>query len=233
MKVALGIPVVDSVPGETFGHHLITCAEVSKHAEVHLFCPLNMLPHSRARVEVIEGALERGCDYLFFVDDDNLVPKGAFPELMKVMKESRPAVVTGHYHRRGFPYDCVWSKLIDGRYRQVDASKGVHDIDSAGLGCALIDLKWVSAHLKAPYFEMLQGDRGIVVADDVTFYRKVKDAGGLILGHAGIRCGHVGHRVMITTESARMLRREELMITSPQSALAALSGQKDVSNGTT
>jgi hypothetical protein len=206
-RIALGIPVIDSVPGECYGSHLILAAEIAQLAELALFVPFNTMPHDAARMDVVDGAISTECDYLLFVDDDMLIPKGAFDALFKTMRETGAKVVSGHYSRRGWEYTCVWSKVVDGKFERVDALEGIHEIDCSGLGCALIDLRWVVDNMKPPFFRMLHNGRHTSVTDDVTFFEDVRKAGGLILGHAGVRCGHFGARQLIDDSTLVPLRQ--------------------------
>lgn len=216
MITAFTIPVLGDVPGEAFGSHLVQAGEVARHSKhVQYYAPLDRMPHDVARNENMQEILDNGADYLYCIDDDTLVPKGAFPEMLKVLTENKAAIITGHYYRRGLPYTCVWCKSIaipgeEPQFQQVDALSGLHEIDIGGLGCALIDLAFVRAHLSRPWFEMLKNLRtgDTIIADDTTFYTKIRQAGGLVLGHAGIRCVHLGGRQPICDETIEHLRVE-------------------------
>jgi len=208
MKVALGIPVIDGVSAEAFPSHLAIAVEIARQGQLALFTPRNRMPHDVARWDIWQGAVEQGCDYLLFVDDDNILPIGTFTRLLKVLQDNEGCrVVSGSYLRRGYPYTTVWSKEIKGQYYNVDASEGVHEIHVSGLGCALIDLKWCDTHLTRPIFQMFKDEEGLTkITDDVSFYSRVREAGGLILGDADVQCGHVHERVIITRGNADSLR---------------------------
>lgn len=224
LKIALAIPVLENVPGEAFGIHLAQSADVAKSMtlecgknwQMQFYCPQNQYPHDRARNMVFKEALDNGADLLFFIDDDTLVPVGAFQELRRALIENGAAVVSGHYYRRGWPYHCVWSKELETidqneqkgqEFFPVDAGSGLHEIHTTGLGCALIDLHWVKAHLKAPWCELEKRNGECIVSDDITFLDKVRRAGGLILGHAGIRCVHLADRMPVCDDTVAMLRK--------------------------
>jgi hypothetical protein len=211
MKIALGIPVVDSVPAEAFGHHLATAIELRKLGEVAIFTPINYFPHDRARMMVTEGAREQDCDLLLFVDDDTILPPGACQRLYNTMQEHKAQVVSGHYYRRGYPYTSVWSrKNAEGQWCQVDADKGVYEIHTSGLGCALIDLRWVWENLKPPFYTMGHDKQGTTVTDDISFFDRVREAGGKILGDANVRCVHLAGRQCVSDETVVQLRNWSL-----------------------
>jgi cellulose synthase/poly-beta-1,6-N-acetylglucosamine synthase-like glycosyltransferase len=210
--ITFGMPIVGDLPGDALETHLRLLFRLGREAErwghkVRIRCPQNTFPHDRARIEVLESARKDESDLIFFVDADTLVPNGAFEELLKVLQQNNAAMVTGHYFRRGFPFTCVWSRKVDGEFFQVDASDGIHEIDTCGLGCALIDLKWVLKNVSPPYFTMETDDRSSIVADDTSFCTRIKNAGGRILGHAGVRCIHLGHRQAVCDQTVSELRK--------------------------
>lgn len=207
MKTAIGIPIVDSVPGENWTELVSTVMEVGRVSDVLLLRQLNTMPHTRARANIVKNALEENCDYLFFIDDDMVIPQNSFEELLGTMRKTQAAVVSGHYYRRGYPYHSVWSKEIEGQWFPVDADTDIWPIHCSGLGCALIDLHWLRDHVQAPWFETEMDSFGPNVTDDVTFFRKVVAAGGKVYGHGGIRCGHLGSRMVICDKTVDFLRK--------------------------
>jgi len=201
MNLALGIPCIENVPGQAFGYHLLVAGEMARFGTLHVLAPYNLIPHDTARIAIVDQAMEHGCDYLMFVDDDMITPVGSFTKLYEIMKERKPVVVSGYYVRRGYPPTCVWSRKVGDGFVQVDARSGVHEIHVSGLGCALIDLKWVSENLEKPYFRMTPSDTGTQVTDDTTFFEQVMEKGGLVLGCADVRSGHLGERIVFGVET--------------------------------
>lgn len=202
---ALAMPILDHVPGEAMLSHLVMTVEAAAHTNLYVLTPFNTLPHDRARMCAMTPAMDAKCDFIFWVDDDTMCPPDTFPILLQTMREQKAQVVTGHYYRRGYPFTCVWSK--DGK--TVDAPDGVHEIDCSGLGCALVDLKWVMENLKPPFFTMTleDGKSCSNVTDDVSFYEKVRLAGGKVIGNANVRCTHLGERMVINTKTAEFFRK--------------------------
>jgi hypothetical protein len=205
-RICLGMPVIDSIPGETFPHHLLLAAVIGRIGDLVLSTPLNKMPHDRARTEIMEFALETGCDYLMFVDDDNICPSDAVPRLIEAMQATGAAVVSGHYFRRGFDYTPVWVYEVNGKPEIVTAPEvsGVQEIHASGLGCALVNLEFIRQTMpNPPWFQMGFDGRCSIVMDDLSFYRRTRAAGGLILGHPGVRCGHLGERKLIDDRSVQ------------------------------
>ncbi|HUU59017.1 MAG TPA: glycosyltransferase [Phycisphaerae bacterium] len=181
-RVALGIPVLHAVGGREFYAHLRVVGELSLQADWILPMAYNLVPYARARNCVVDKAVEHDCDYVYFVDADQTIPPGAYGELLRVLRERGAAVVSGNYVKRGYPYDPVWAAEWD----EWDSDGEPAVLHGCGLGCALIDLRWVRANLAPPWFDVEAGGP----SEDYDFCNRVRAAGGLILGHPGILCGH-------------------------------------------
>src|SRR4051812_8679074 len=114
MKLCVGMPIVETLPGEVFGHHLVTFVEAINHmrkeykVETMTCTPVGLCPHDFARHTVVEQALKQNCTHLFFIDDDTVTPPGGFVKMWKEMQERKCAAISGFYLRRGNPYTSVW-----------------------------------------------------------------------------------------------------------------------------
>jgi hypothetical protein len=212
MKLAIGMPVLDHMPGVAFPHHMATVVEAYKgwstdNDKLELITPIGSVPHDRARLLIAEEAIKRECTRLFFMDDDTLTPRGGIAKLMQTMTDRKAAIVTGFYLRRGYPYNTIWTNEMQDKTFLIDADQGVHQITSGGLGCCLVDLEWCCKNVPKPWFKMDQDESATVISDDVAFYRAVRKAEGLILGDADVQCAHVGRPEFICRGTATSLRR--------------------------
>ena len=195
MIIGLGMPHVGDVYGELESNHIMIGYDIGRHPDVEhlrMFDVQNVFPFDKARICLMDSAIRYECDYLLFVDADVQVPLGGFKALLKAIRDCKAQAVSGHYRRRGHPFTSVWTKQInDQTYAQVDASEGIHQICASGLGCCLIDVKWVKENMEEPYFDLGRKENGNYIWEDAYFFSKMKLHGGLLLGHAGVRCGHV------------------------------------------
>lgn len=211
MKLAIGLPIQDNVPGEAFGWHVSAVVEAVKYMEkaggeaITIF-PVGISPHDAARDAIVTAAIKAECNRLFFIDDDTITPRGGFAELMRVMDEKACAAVSGFYLRRGNPYTPVWSCERDGEWFNVDANAGVHEIHMTGLGCCLLDLDWLVANVPQPWFKMKQGARSTIITDDITLFEAIRKSNGKIYGDASVQCPHIGRREFICRETGDALR---------------------------
>jgi len=207
MKLAIGLPITETVPGECFGHHVAAIVDATKkYHDVITITPVGLSPHDYARVTIADQALAAGCDRLMFMDDDTITPRGGIQALMETMDERKAVAVSGFYLRRGNPYTPVWALEKDKNWYNLDCDGGVHEIHMTGLGCCLLDLKWLEENLPKPWFRMDQNHRCTIVTDDLVLFRGIRAQNGLILGNADVQCPHIGRREWILRETAPALR---------------------------
>lgn len=160
---------------------------------------------------VIQRAMEVGSRYVFFIDDDTLVPRNAlailYSELKKYDrnddKENQvvPAAIAGHYYKKTLPLESSHLYVMNGktipiRPEDLDGSSDIPIINCDGIlaaGCMLIDLeKCKKFNMTLPYFmELRAADGDMVGTDDIHFTRKVYDHNLTCLLHTGIKCLHI------------------------------------------
>ena len=204
MRVCLGIPVVESVPGEVYGSHLNLAISLGRIADVVIPSVVGVVPYDRARETVLKVALDESCDYLFFVDADMGVPMKSFEYLLDDLNGSPSAVLaSGHAYRRGYPFTPTWFKLREGKSYGVTAppATGIYEIDYTGLFCCVIDLKWVRENLEPPFFKITETE-----SEDVFFCKKIREKGGVVLGDSRLRIDHLANRIVVNDETADYLR---------------------------
>lgn len=150
-------------------------------------------PHGQSpamnRNMAIDILLESGCDYILFLDDDVIVPRNLFVQLVKHNKQ----IVSGLMLARAYPHKPLIFKhserntLHEVYYPVVET--GLVEVVNCGLGCCLIH-KSIFEHLEKPYIRL-----GEVVkdhwCDDTGFFIRVKEAGYQIYCDLDAQVGHV------------------------------------------
>jgi hypothetical protein len=144
-----------------------------------------------------------------YVDSDIVVPVGAFGVLWQTMQDTKAQVVSGRYYQRGYPFANVWMKRHEHRNYHCDGGL-VEDLDACGMGCVLIDRRWVSKELEKPLFKSKLLEENLIGAEDYYFCDKVKEKGGKIIGTTKVDCGHGPCRLMISTSNVNALRKMEI-----------------------
>jgi len=212
------MPRVGDVPAETVSSHIKCGIQIARRDDVEDVMVVdvhNVFPFDRARVLVIERALQVECEYQLFIDADVILPLDTFDLLYEALIDKAAVAVSGNYHRRGHPYTSVWSKIIESDNKSdkseepvilaVHATTGVHQIHTSGLGCCLINLLWVRDNLEKPYFKMGYKEDGTNIWEDSYFFTRIYEKGGLVYGHADVKCSHLTRRGTVTEDNWREL----------------------------
>lgn len=129
------------------------------------------------RVKVARGFLAGSADYLWFLDDDTIPPKGALTSLLSLGKE----FVGGLYFLGKPPHNPIaYRRAADGMYAAVYhyAHGALLPVDSIGMGCTLIHRsvfeKIMAEHVvyERPTGSLVPVHKSLVGAADVAFIGK-------------------------------------------------------------
>lgn len=154
---------------------------------------------AQARNNFVWEAKECGAKYLFFIDDDVLIPPEG-PKHMIYQMDTHPEwdVLTGVYVTKSEPPEPV---LFGGKV----GSPGVFwdwevgtqfPVWGAGLGCAVIRMTAFDK-FPDPWFKFSNEKRGNVSeeeGEDIYFCRNLVENGGTIMADGQILCGHIDIR---------------------------------------
>jgi len=169
---------------------------------------INGSDRAHKREEIAEKALEIKAPYLFFLDDDTLIPPFAIRKLYHELANSPNAKVCGGIYctKTVDPAPMVYKELGSGPFWQWKVGE-VFKCGGIGTGAMLIKTD-VFEHLSKPWF--WEGDKikdiewGILpngqevpklydlYTEDLYFCEKVTKAGFDILAHGGVIGIHVG-----------------------------------------
>ena len=130
-------------------------------------------------------------DAMWLVEDDILVPLPACRDLWNLLTSGTipPEVVSGMYRNRHIPERLVGGWVDPGPVyrepRETPAGREPIEIDYAGCGCLMT---W----LDRPAIPRTWGSHvdGKIAAHDWSFCLAVKAAGGRVLWHPAVKCGH-------------------------------------------
>lgn len=155
---------------------------------------LSGMPFDHARNTACDSALKLGFQWLFFLDDDVLIPPDTIPKLVSRGKD----IISGLYYRRVPPIMPV--ALIDTRPKPTFIGSfnagDVFEVDLVGAGCLLIHRR-VLESMKWPWFEWrldrfdLPEDKKC--SEDFAFCRDAKAKGHKIWLDTSVQCQHVGY----------------------------------------
>jgi hypothetical protein len=148
-----------------------------------------------ARNILVQEARELETKYLFFLDDDVLVPNQTINRRVYVLENERDVdLLTGIVPVKspgGEP--CIFKEGHASSYWDWTFNERF-DVDSCGMAACMIRMG-AFEKVGEPWFEWIKEKKGpghtYELGEDVGFCKKLKDAGGRILADGGILCGHI------------------------------------------
>ena len=153
------------------------------------------LPIDRSRENLAEQALKEGCEWIFFLDSDVVLPPNA---LQTLFGHAYPFISALYGSKHGTT--AVWRKIREhGNEKYVAVP--LHELASKpiftepniviGLGASLIH-RSVFDKLKRPWFKWTQGLEDGGVSEDFYFCEKCNNAGIAIYVRTDVKCKHLG-----------------------------------------
>jgi len=163
----------------------------------------------------IDHALKTGSEFVFFYDDDVLVPTDAFAKLLKVMdNDTDAAVVSGLTYIRKFPFDPMLFKSDEEMnltgykdFKEHVDENGLleKDLGAVGFSCVLIRTSFLK-DLKPPY--CITGSQN---TEDVYLCHRIRNhfPNAKILCDTTIDTSHLVERYFINDEGRSLLLNYE------------------------
>lgn len=164
----------------------------------------NMLS-SHARQIMTMEAIRQGAEYIFYVDDDTLIPPLGLYTLYNFMEQNPHAgAVSGVYTTRETPNEpLIYKEHGEGCSWDFEMGKGATPelIFGAGAGCLLARVshikKWMEDNPGLPIWadekdipSTGEGGNAVMWGHDVRFCRLLNLQGTPVYVHGGVLCGH-------------------------------------------
>lgn len=156
-----------------------------------------------AREEIANKAMSENADYIFFFDDDMVMPPDLFERLYKHQKD----IVAALAFTRLFPFSPVIYNVLEGydgtEKKEYYTTQTVMrypkdtlvECDAVGFGAVLIDTKTIKS-MKKPWFMTTSG-----AGEDIHFCTSARKAGFHIFMDTASKIGHLGERPIINEET--------------------------------
>lgn len=165
----------------------------------------------------IDFAIKQGAEFVFFYDDDVIVPNDALIKLIAVMDiDSNVAVASGLTYIRKYPYKPMLFKAEeDGLYMYEDFKDKVDDsgvltekLGAVGFSCALIRVEYLK-NLRPPY--CITGSQN---TEDVYLCQRIRDhyENAVIACDTTIDTSHLVDKYYVNAENVDDLRKYEELL---------------------
>lgn len=213
MKIMIGIPCYRDVSGETLEDYMRLAFYCGRRTEHDYILGIKTKTEQfRARNAIVTGALQTGCDYLLFLDDDHVIDwevsaspnnrYGIVDQLLKHFENDEKLGVCGvvYYHRGAECRPVLMKEGKDGGYywlRDDEIKNGLQEVAVQGGGCMMLRMS-IFDKIKAPWFEP-EFDLGT----DIQICKKAKEAGFKVACDTSIQIGHVMSKREVVTPQNR------------------------------
>lgn len=158
-SITVGCNILTSIDGIAYPNHCQNWynwgKELSGKYKFYLYGSRRMsIDNMRNQAAVF--ALQQESEFLFFYDDDVLLPIDALPKLVALMNaDENIGVAAGLTYVRGYPFPpMVFEEISDGGLKQVENirdKEGVLSVGAVGFSCALLRTSYFK-NMKPPYF---------------------------------------------------------------------------------
>lgn len=204
-KVLIGINTLIAINPYVYGNHWQFSFRLGRNHRKDQFALFNPVRMSvdRMRNSAAQFALEGGFDYIFFVDDDVMIPFDAYDKLKKANKD----IIAGVTLIRGYPfYPMIFdfkrkknNHVIDYE-RKANKRTKLLTCDAVGFSCCLIKTS-ILKEIPQPYFVT-----GTKSTEDVYFCIKAKEyiPKVKIFVHTGISTIHCIGMEFISPENKKI-----------------------------
>jgi hypothetical protein len=158
-----------------------------------------------------EAALINQCDYLFFYDDDVLVPHNALRKMVKTLQDNPMGIVAGLTYVRGYPFEAMaFTDVETGMrhlsHKEIDESEeDLIECDAIGFSCALIDVN-ILKEIEVPFFITAPQN-----TEDVYFCIKAKTIlpQVKVFLDKSIECEHIVDSYTVSHKNHKLVKRFE------------------------
>ena len=196
MKLGICVPLYNVVPASFFVNFINRIHELydQNKFDVQIYMRASTIV-DKARNDLVNMALNDNCDYVFFIDSDMIIPKGAVEALLDMNVD----IASGIYFTKGKPYLPV-ARVKEGDrhfYLEDFEFNDIIKVAGVGMGCCLIKTK-IFKDLKFPYFKLeWREHEGISyqIAEDLYFCEEAAKKGYVSYLNTGVMCGHFGTEV--------------------------------------
>ena len=197
VKLAIGLPLTDKqVYNEFFFSFMrVVTSYISTGGYLDILAPDYPGTIDAVRNNLVQKALNIGATHLLFMDTDQIYEN---PDMVERLLAHKNPVVATRVHKRYPPFSPLLLRGEIGKLLHVPDEEIKPDdfetelsIDFAGTGCVLIDTQiFIDMYPEKP-FELLVGEDGKPIGEDISFFGKLKDRGIPVFADCSIEISHL------------------------------------------
>ena len=212
MKIMLGLPTISGQYDVYVIQSILNQLPYINENHITLECNViqNTLIHN-ARNTMAQNAIEKECDYLFFLDSDCVLPN----DTLKTLVEHDKDIVAGMYFQKRVPFPpVIYTENKKGTYDVItDYPKdSLIEVDGVGMGVCLIKTS-VFKYIPTPFNPIIgkEGEKSIN-GEDLAFCKRAKEKGFKIYVDTAIQALHQTVRYIDETyylKSMKILKEKE------------------------
>jgi hypothetical protein len=182
LKIAIGIPTNRLIKSKT-AQSVMNLVAYTKNVEFEILVSTRGYNTSENRNWIAAKAVNSGCDYLFFVDDDMILPKDTLERLLEASKDIIGGVYLTKYEVQDYVYELLPGTQPD---------KDIFEVAAIGTGAMLIKCD-VFRKLPQPWFKYEWNQNGSVKrSHDWIFCEDARNAGYKVWAEPRLEIGHIG-----------------------------------------
>lgn len=192
-------PTYGPIHGRVYGSHLAVLGALAKNGIVvkpHVICVTRKMGLAAASNEIVKVAIASNVDYIFWTEQDMILPTDAVTKLLDHAIKYNLDGVSGVYFLRGTSEPCLYVPIpenwADNKYAHSRLSTFPKDalfpISCPGVGCALFKRETFEK-LQFPYWEDKTGSQGH--GTDIYFYTKMREAGMQMWADSSVICDQI------------------------------------------
>lgn len=151
-------------------------------------------PIPEAREEIVQTAIKKGFDYLFFLDSDTFVPNNAITHILQLATTEKYQVICLPVYFKRMP--LISNIYVDSMFAPLSKlPRNLFKIELTGLAACLINLE-VFKRIQPPYFKgkwrvRVEGTNfHLECGEDISFYYKLKREGIDVYCEPKFICDH-------------------------------------------
>ena len=195
-KILVGIPANRNIPKETVASLLPIVAQVG----IENVVMMQNAMINQCRDAIVKVAIQRKADYIFWIDDDMVIPPDALTKLLAHNKDICSGLYFGRGNYKPLLFDLNMERNADNLIEKASFNQRLDypqdelfKVGAVGFGCVLTRVSILEAMEKewGGWFNFIGG-----YGEDLSFGIRCADMGIETWVDPSVKCGHIGQIIV-------------------------------------